>query len=302
MDRRPRPVAARQGGAWEHGTAPADRSTPGRPTATIRCDTPGRRPLDLPRPTKAWRWRTRLGPLEVNQGRRARRPGEGQGPRRARPRPRAASSRLDHRRRSITLTGRDTLAGGSILRIADRPSTPSRPSARARRRAGAGSTARGTRSGHLPLKIEQQPVGAFSRFEVQTVPPATRDAHRGTNRAWVEQLAAWGSSGTPGAILTALARLASPPRGGDMGVADEPQRATLDRRAGCHFRCATYSCTGFRGLPYQRCIVATTRRGLSRSIHYTSAAVNRSRAGSIDRAAHDPGSPNLVGSADPVVP
>jgi hypothetical protein len=41
---------------------------------------------------------------------------------------------------------------------------------------------------------------------------------------------------------------------------------------------------------------------LRERIHCTSAALNRSRASSIDRAAHDPGSPNLVGSADPVAP
>jgi hypothetical protein len=41
---------------------------------------------------------------------------------------------------------------------------------------------------------------------------------------------------------------------------------------------------------------------LRERIHCTSAPLNRSRASSMDRAAPDPGSPNLVGSADPVAP
>jgi hypothetical protein len=81
-----------------------------------------------------------------------------------------------------------------------------------------------------------------------------------------------------------------------------PSAPRWTARQAAAFDAPTYSCTGFRGLPCQHCTSPRRAAGLRERIHCTSAALNRSRASSIDRAAHDPGSPNLVGSADPVVP
>ena len=131
-----------QGGPWEHGPAPADRSTPGRPTGDDTLRHAGPHPLDLPTPDQgvalaaldSGRWRVEPGTsaLAVH--------GEGRPQRRARARPRAASSRLDDRRRS-SHAGRPRRAEPVARRCGSLtdPSAPSRPSARARRRAGAGS-------------------------------------------------------------------------------------------------------------------------------------------------------------------
>jgi hypothetical protein len=58
-----------QGGAWEHGPAPADRSTPGRPTGDDPLRHAGPHPLDLPTPDQgvalaaldSGRWRVEPG-------------------------------------------------------------------------------------------------------------------------------------------------------------------------------------------------------------------------------------------------
>ena len=132
-----------QGDAWEPGPAPAIARRPGARPARIRCDTPGRIRSISPLPTRAGAGGTRLGPLEGRAGNeRARRPRRGpRSQRRARARPRDASSRLDDRRRSDH-AGRPRRAEPVARRRGSRltdPAASSRPSARARRRAGAGS-------------------------------------------------------------------------------------------------------------------------------------------------------------------
>ena len=50
------------------------------------------------------------------------------------------------------------------------------------------------------------------------------------------------------------------------------------------------------------CMPPALLRGLRDRIHSTSAPLSRSPASSIDRTAGEPGSPNRVGSAEPVAP
>ena len=133
-----------------------------------------------------------------------------------------------------------------------------------------------------PLEIEQQPVRAVSRLEVKGVPPATPRRCGRAHRAWIQQPLAAGEIqryADPDLDRFGAAwRL--PPRGRDVGVADQPELGALDREAGCRVGCADVLVHGVARTAVPELHLAASRRGLARTHPLDVGAASRSRASS----------------------